>query len=63
VEKAVRYLGKEVTVTSDPGKILAADRVILPGVAAWLFAALMEPVFRRYQPEGTGPEEPEEEDV
>ena len=35
VEKAVRYLGKEVTVTSDPGKILAADRVILPGVGAF----------------------------
>ena len=35
VEKAVRYLGKEVTVTSDPDKILAADRVILPGVGAF----------------------------
>ena len=35
VEKAVRYLGKEVTVTSDPEKILAADRVILPGVGAF----------------------------
>lgn len=35
VEKAVRYLGKEVAVTSDPEKILAADRVILPGVGAF----------------------------
>ena len=35
VEKAIRYLGKEVTVTSDPEKILAADRVILPGVGAF----------------------------
>ena len=35
VEKAVRYLGKEVTVTSDPDKILAAGRVILPGVGAF----------------------------
>ena len=35
VEKAIRYLGKEVTVTSDPDKILAADRVILPGVGAF----------------------------
>ena len=30
VEKEVRYLGKEVTVTSEPEEILAADRVILP---------------------------------
>ena len=35
VEKAVRYLGKEVTVTSEPEEILAADRVILPGVGAY----------------------------
>lgn len=43
--------------------MLLAPVVILPGVAAWLFAVLMEPVFRRYQPEGTGPEEPEDEDA
>lgn len=43
--------------------MLLAPVVILPGVAAWLFAALMEPVFCRYQPEGTGPEELEEEDA
>ena len=42
--------------------VLLFPVVILPGVAAWLFAVLMEPVFRRYQPEGTGPEEPEDED-
>ena len=35
VEKAIRYLGKEVTVTSEPEEILAADRVILPGVGAF----------------------------
>ena len=35
VEKAVRYLGKEVTVTSEPEEIIAADRVILPGVGAF----------------------------
>ena len=35
VENAVRYLGKEVTVTSEPEEILAADRVILPGVGAF----------------------------
>ena len=35
VEKAVRYLGKEVTMTSEPEEILAADRVILPGVGAF----------------------------
>lgn len=35
VENAVRFLGHDVTVTSDPGKILAADHVILPGVGAF----------------------------
>lgn len=35
VEKAVRYLGKEAVVTSEPEEILAADRVILPGVGAF----------------------------
>ena len=35
VEKAVRYLGKEAAVTADPKKILAADRVILPGVGSF----------------------------
>ena len=35
VEKAVRYLGKEAVVTADPAELLAADRVILPGVGAF----------------------------
>ena len=35
VEKAVRYLGKEAAITADPKKILAADRVILPGVGSF----------------------------
>ena len=43
--------------------VLLFPVVILPGAAAWLFAVLMEPVFRRYQPEGAGPEEPEDEDA
>lgn len=35
VEKALHFLGKEVIVTSDKNKILAADHVILPGVGAF----------------------------
>ena len=35
VEKAIRYLGKEAVVTTKKKKILAADRVILPGVGAF----------------------------
>lgn len=35
VEKALHFLGKEVIVTSDKDKILAADHVILPGVGAF----------------------------
>lgn len=31
VEKALRYLGEEPILTSDPEKLLKADRVILPG--------------------------------
>ena len=42
-------------------KVLLFPVVILPGVAAWLFAALLEPVFRRYQPEGAGPQEPDDD--
>ena len=41
--------------------VLLFPVVILPGVAAWLFAALLEPVFRRYQPEGAGPQEPDDD--
>lgn len=35
VEKAFLYLNQEVTVTADPKIILAADRVVLPGVGAF----------------------------
>ena len=37
--------------------------VLVPGVAAWLFAALLEPVFRRYQApsEEDDPEDPDED--
>ena len=35
VEKAFLYLGEPVTVTSNPAEILAADRVVLPGVGAF----------------------------
>ncbi len=35
VENAVRFLGHDVKVTADPGEILAADHIILPGVGAF----------------------------
>lgn len=35
VEKALRYLGEEARVTRDTKEILAAERVILPGVGAF----------------------------
>lgn len=35
VEKALLFLGEEVTVTSDAKEILAADKIILPGVGAF----------------------------
>lgn len=35
VEKALRLLGQEVSVTRDAGAILDADKVILPGVGAF----------------------------
>ena len=59
VEKAVRYLGKEVTVTSEPEEILAADRVILPGVGAFgdamkrLYAMGLVEVIRQVAERGT----------
>ena len=31
VEKALKFLGQDVTITRDAEKILAADKVILPG--------------------------------
>lgn len=38
-------------------RVLLIPIVILPGAAAWLFTLLLEPVFRRYQPDDT-PDEP-----
>jgi glutamine amidotransferase len=35
VEKALIYLGEAVTITRNRGKILGADKVILPGVGAF----------------------------
>lgn len=35
VEKAFLYAGQPVTVTADPDMILAADKVVLPGVGAF----------------------------
>jgi glutamine amidotransferase len=40
VEKALKYLGEEPLITRNKEKILAADKVILPGVGA--FADAME---------------------
>lgn len=46
VEKALKLLGQEVTVTRDREAILRADRVILPGVGA--FGEAMEKL-RQYE--------------
>ena len=35
VEKALRFLGEDTSVTGNPEEILKADRVILPGVGAF----------------------------
>lgn len=35
VEKALQLIGEEVIVTRNPGEILAADKVILPGVGCF----------------------------
>lgn len=35
VEKALQLLGEEVVLTRDRDKLLAADRVILPGVGSF----------------------------
>lgn len=35
VEKALLFLGEEVKITSDAKEILAADKIILPGVGAF----------------------------
>ncbi len=53
VEKAFLYAGQPVTVTTDPDTILAADKVVLPGVGAFrdamdkLKAAKLTEVIRR----------------
>ncbi len=44
VEKALQYLGEEALITRDAGEILAADKVILPGVGA--FGDAMEKLNR-----------------
>ena len=45
VEKALQSLGETVEITDEAEKILAADRVILPGVGA--FGDAMENLNRR----------------
>lgn len=53
VEKALLYLGQDVMVTRDPGTILDAEGVILPGVGAFgdamekLYAYGLVPVIQR----------------
>ena len=39
LKSSFAFLGKEVTVTSDPAVLAAADRLILPGVGAFEDAA------------------------
>ena len=34
VEKALQLIGEDVLVTRDPKEILAADKVVLPGVGS-----------------------------
>lgn len=46
VEKALQFLGQEVTITRRGDEILAADKVILPGVGA--FGDAMEKI-RQYE--------------
>lgn len=59
VEKALVRLGEKVTVTGNPEEILAADKVILPGVGAFgdAMAALrrtgLDQVIRRVVDNGT----------
>lgn len=53
VEKALLYLGQDVMVTRDPGTILGAEGVILPGVGAFgdamgkLYAYGLVPIIRQ----------------
>lgn len=45
VEKALNLLGQDVKVTGDRGEILAADKVVLPGVGA--FGDAMDNIRKR----------------
>ena len=45
VEKALAYIGEEVTITSDRDVIMSSDRVILPGVGA--FGVAMKKLWDR----------------
>ena len=47
VQKALNFLGADNRITADPAEILAADRVILPGVGA--FGDAMAAMRRRRQ--------------
>lgn len=53
VEKALLYLGQDVTVTRNPGTILSAEGVVLPGVGAFgdamekLYAYGLVPIIRQ----------------
>lgn len=59
VEKALQLLGQDVTITRDPEVILAADKVILPGVGAFgdamekLRLYGLDQVIRRVTDQGT----------
>lgn len=44
VEKAIEFLGKEVVVTRDREELLAAEKVILPGVGS--FGDAMDKLYR-----------------
>ena len=56
VQKALEYLGAQVTLTSEPGQVMRADKLILPGVGAFPAGMdglrqrrLIEPIRQRVQ--------------
>lgn len=59
VEKALTFLGEDAVITRDSGRILAADKVILPGVGAFgdamdrLNRYGLPPVIRQVAERGT----------
>lgn len=59
VEKALTFLGEDVVITRDSSRILAADKVILPGVGAFgdamdrLNQYGLPPVIRQVADKGT----------